>query len=132
MSAELSILSLVLVLAIAQVLAPALGRTQQHGLKWNAGPRDEAVGPSRPVIARLERAQANLFETLPIYLAAALAAHVAGVENGLTFWGGALYLVARVAYVPLYAFGVSYARSLAWVASLIGIVMILIALFTAS
>ena len=36
---------------------------------------------------------------------------------------------ARVVYVPLYAFGVPYVRSLVWTVSFAGLVMILAALF---
>ena len=35
-----------------------------------------------------------------------------------------VWLVARVLYVPLYAFGVPYVRSLVWMASLAAIVVI--------
>jgi len=40
-----------------------------------------------------------------------------------------LYFWARVAYVPLYAAGVPYLRTLVWTISLIGLVMVLAALF---
>jgi len=39
-----------------------------------------------------------------------------------------LYFWARLAYVPLYAAGIPYVRSLAWVVSLVGILMLLWAL----
>ena len=53
----------------------------------------------------------------------------AGADGRLTLWGTALYFWARVAYVPLYAFGVPYVRSLVWVVSLAGLVMVLASLF---
>ena len=42
--------------------------------------------------------------------------------------GAVLYVGARAIYIFLYAFGVPVARSLAWLASLIGIGLILAAL----
>ena len=76
------------------------------------------------------RAQANLFETLPIFAAAVIMAHVAGKDGGpLTLWGTHLYLFGRVLYLPLYAFGVAYVRSLVWGVSFVGLVMVIAALF---
>ncbi|MFW8695871.1 MAPEG family protein, partial [Mesorhizobium japonicum] len=58
-----------------------------------------------------------------------LIAHVAGAHGVLTAWGTALYFWARVVYVPLYALGVPYVRSLVWLVSLAGLVMVIAALF---
>ncbi len=129
MTTELTYLALTLVLALVQVFLPAGARTAEFGSKWNAGPRDETRVATRPLTGRLERAQANLYETLPLFIGAVLIAHVAGRDGTLTGWGAALYFWARVAYVPLYALGVPYIRSLVWVVSLAGLLMVLAALF---
>jgi uncharacterized MAPEG superfamily protein len=129
MTTELTYLALTLILALAHILAPAFGRTAQFGLAWNAGARDTPVGPSRPVVGRLERAQSNLFETLPLFIGAVLIAHVSGQNGALTLWGTGLYFWARVLYLPLYALGVPYIRSLVWLVSLAGLVMVLASLF---
>ena len=126
---ELTYAALTILLAVVQIFLPAAGRTAQHGLKWNAGPRDAVVPASNVVTGRLERAQANLYETLPLFLGAVLIAHVAGEAGFLTYWGATLYFWARVAFVPLYAFGVTGLRSLAFLVSLAGLLMIVAALF---
>ena len=129
MTTELTYLALTLILALVQVFLPAGARTVEFGSKWNAGPRDETPAARKPLTGRLERAQANLFETLPLFIGAVLIAHVAGRNGVLTEWGAALYFWARVVYVPLYAFGVPYVRSLVWVVSLAGLIMVLASLF---
>ncbi len=129
MTTELFYLALTLILALIQIFLPAAGRVARFGLAWNAGARDEPKGPAGPVTGRLERAQANLFETLPLFIGAVLIAHVADANSAWTVWGAGLYFWARVAYVPLYALGVPYVRSLAWLVSLIGLVLILAARF---
>ena len=129
MTTELTYLALTLILALVQVFLPAGARTVEFGSKWNAGPRDETPAAKKPLTGRLERAQANLFETLPLFIGAVLIAHVAGQNGVLTLWGTALYFWARVVYVPLYAFGVPYVRSLVWTVSFAGLVLILAALF---
>lgn len=127
MTPELTYLALTLILAVVQVMLPAVGRTLQYGAKWNAGPRDEVMPPPEQITGRMERAQANLYETLPLFIAAVLIAHVSGTQGPLTLWGAALYFWARVVFVPLYAFGVTGLRSLAFVVSLAGLGLILAA-----
>ena len=124
MTFELCILGWTLVLAFVQILAFDMARTGQYGLKWNTGARDEEMPPLSPMANRLQRAQKNLYETLPLFIAAVLIAHVAGKDSGLTHNGALIYLVGRVLYVPLYAFGVKQIRSLVWVGSTVGLVMI--------
>ncbi len=128
MTTELALLGWTLVLAIVQLMLPAGFRNRETGIAYNAGPRDEAGPPVGKVTGRLQRAQTNLYESLPLFAAAVLVAHVAGRESALTLWGAWLYLVARIVYLPLYAFGVPQVRSLAWGVSLLGLVLILIAI----
>jgi len=125
MTTELTYLAWTLVLAVVQVLVPAVVKTREFGTRWNTGPRDEHREPQSKLAGRLDRAQRNLFETLPLFIGAVLIAHVADKDCAWTAWGAALYFWARVAYVPLYAAGVPYVRSLAWVVSLVGLLLVL-------
>lgn len=124
MTTELTLLGWTLVLALAQIFLFAGMRTWETGLGYNMSARDTAAPPMRPVTARLQRAQANLFETLPLFAAAVLIAHVAGRTGPDTLMGCQLFLAARVLYVPLYAFGVPIVRTVAWGVSLAGLIMI--------
>ena len=67
-------------------------------------------------------------QTFPFFAAAVLVAHVAGRHSWGTVLGAHLYFWARLAYVPLYAAGVPMVRTAAFVVSLFGIVLILLAL----
>jgi uncharacterized MAPEG superfamily protein len=126
---ELTLLGWTLVLALVQILLPGFLRTSETGAEYNASPRDgPSPAPVGKVTGRLQRAQHNLFETLPIFAAAVLIAHVAGREGTLTLWGAWLYLLARIAYVPLYAAGIPVIRSIVWSVGLAGIVLILVAI----
>jgi uncharacterized MAPEG superfamily protein len=126
MTTELTLLGWTLVLALVQIILPAMVRNKEVGLAHNAGPRDEETVPVGKVTGRLKRAQANLFETLPLFAAAILIAHAAGREDSLTLDGAWLYLISRIVYVPLYAFGVPYVRTLAWGVGLGGLILIII------
>ena len=130
MTPEFMTLAGVLILALVQILLAATARTAELGLKWNAGARDGETPAPGKLAGRLLRAQANLVETLPIFIAAILMAQMTARDGtGLTLLGSHLYLLGRVLYLPLYAFGVAYIRSLAWGVSLVGLVMLIAALF---
>lgn len=127
MTAELRLLAWTLVLALVQIMLAGALRTKETGSAYNMGPRDEAGPPKRPITGRVQRAQANLFETLPLFIAAVLIAHVADRDGALTLWGCWLYLVARIVYVPLYALGVPVVRTLVWMVATAGLVLVLLA-----
>ena len=126
MGIELTMLVWSLVLAFVQILLFDFARTSQYGLKWNTGPRDENMPALNPVAGRLQRAQYNLYETLPLFIGGVLVAHIAGRENELTAIGSQVYFWGRVVYVPLYAFGIRQIRSLVWLVSIAGLVALFI------
>jgi len=128
MTSELIWLGFAVIIGLVQLLWAAAAAQPQRGLKWNVGPRDEPLVLTG-MAGRLERAFTNFKETFPFYAALLIACYLTGKLSPMASAGSMLYVVARAAYVPLYAFGVSYLRSLVWAASLIGILMLLIALF---
>lgn len=127
---DLIVAGFTIVLALVQILWAAAARTNELGLKWNAGPRDGEVAPPGVVAGRLMRAQANLMETLPLFLGAVALVHLADKQGELSMWGTHLFLLGRVIYLPLYRFGVTGLRTAAWMLSLLGLGMTLYALFT--
>jgi uncharacterized MAPEG superfamily protein len=125
MNTELIVLAWGCILALVHIFAAVRVKTRQYGTKWNVGARDEALPEPAPIVGRLARAQANFFETFPLYAAAALTVSLAHLTNRWTAIGAILWLAGRVIYLPLYAAGVPYVRTAVWAASLIGIVMVL-------
>ena len=53
-----------------------------------------------------------------------LIAQVANRDNEWTAIGCQIYFWGRVIYVPLYAFGVRQIRSLVWLISMVGLIMV--------
>lgn len=121
---ELAVLAWGCILAFVHIFAAVQVKTRQYGTKWNMGARDEELPPISPLGGRLARAQANFFETFPIFIAAVILALAAGTTDG-TKLGAWLWLGGRVAYLPLYALGIPVVRSIAWIVSLVGIVLML-------
>jgi uncharacterized MAPEG superfamily protein len=128
---ELTILAWTLVLALVQIFLTVMVVNRDKGLKYNMGPRDEPGKPLSNLSGRMMRAQGNLFETLPIFAAAVLIVHAMARESSLTLLGAELFLGARIVYVPLYALGVPVLRTLVWAVSIVGLVMILVAILHA-
>ena len=127
MTTELTYLAWTLVLALIYIGLPSQLRTIETGTAYNASSRDEQGPPVGKITGRLQRAQQNLFETLPLFIGAVLIAHVGGRDGALTSWGVTLYFWARLVYLPLYAFGIPYVRSLVWLVSLAGLIMLIVA-----
>ena len=125
MTIELTILAWGCILGILHILIAVRFKTRQYGTKWNMGARDEDLPPPTPIVGRLARAQANFFETFPILAAAVLIVTAASLEDRWTAIGAMIWLGARIIYLPLYAFGVPMVRTLVFIASLLGIAMIL-------
>jgi uncharacterized MAPEG superfamily protein len=125
MTDELIVLAWGCVLALVHVFAAVRVKTRQYGTKWNVGARDEELAPPQPIVGRLARAQANFFETFPIFAAAALIVGVAGLADRWTAIGAWLWLGARIVYLPLYALGVPVVRTLVFLLSVVGIALVL-------
>jgi len=125
MTTELTVLAWGCVLAIVHLFAAVRVKTRQYGTKWNMGPRDEDFAAPEPIVGRLARAQANYYESFPIMAAAILIVSTAHLETRWTAIGALIWLAARIVYLPLYAVGVRGLRTLAWLLSLAGILMVL-------
>lgn len=129
MTTELCMLAWSVVLGLVQIALAATCSVSQRGLGWAAGARDDAKPPLAGIGGRLDRARANFLETFPLFAAAVLAAHLLQQHDGMTVLGTQLYFWARVAYVPVYAAGIPYLRTLIWAMSIVGMVLVVLALF---
>lgn len=123
----LLIIFLVLLLLLVQVGLPGRYLSAQVGNEAQMGPRDDLPEPTRE-LSRSRRALANLQETLPIFLTLAVLSIVLGEQGWLSLVGGALYLVARTIHVYCYMQALVPWRSLSFLASLLGNLLIAIPL----
>jgi len=127
MTTELALLAWAILLGLVHAVATGQFTTAQHGWRYGLSPRDERQ-PLTGVGARVERAFGNYMQTFPFFAAAILAAHAAGRHGWLTVVGAQLYFWARLVYVPLYAAGIPVVRTVAFLVSIVGIGLILVAL----
>lgn len=121
---EITVLALAGLLACAQLVLMAVPANLQLGSGYLAGPRDEPR-TLQGVPARLQRAFHNMVEGLVLFAVAATAVTLSGASSGLTEGCAVAYLAARLAYVPLYAFGVPLWRSAVWAVGFFATVIML-------
>jgi uncharacterized MAPEG superfamily protein len=124
---ELQLLAVAVIIGLVHLVWASAAAQPQRGLKWNVGSRETPVVLTG-MAGRLERASANFRETFPLFAAAVLTVYLSGRIGFISAHGALLYVAARAIYLPLYAFGVPVARSLVWVASMIGLGMVLAAM----
>ncbi len=123
---ELLLLGWSTVLLFAYIMIQGQTATRDRGLDWNAGPRDGEQKPLGEMAGRAERALKNFQETYPVFIALALGLAVTDRTGGIGAIGALLWFGARIAYIPLYLFGVKYVRSLSWTVSILGLLLMLI------
>ena len=129
MTTEVCMLLWSVVLGLVQVALAATGSVSQRGLTWALGARDGEPKPLTGIAARLYRANSNFLETFPLFAVAVLLAVVLQRHDGMVVLGAQLYFWGRVVYVPVYAAGIPYLRTAVWAVSIVGIVLVLTALF---
>ncbi|WP_184168274.1 MAPEG family protein [Sphingomonas kyeonggiensis] len=125
MRLEMTVLVWSCLLALVHIFGAAQVKTRQYGTKWNMGARDEELPPPAPIVGRMSRAQANFFETFPLAIIAVVALSITGTQTFWTQLGALLWLGGRIVYLPLYAAGVPVLRTIVFLASLAGILMML-------
>jgi uncharacterized MAPEG superfamily protein len=129
---EMQMLWWSIVLGLVQLVLSVLPSAQVRGFVWASGPRDEPGAPLGKIGGRLERAFRNFLETFVFFVAAVLLAEVLGRHASSIGLGAQIFFWARVAYVPTYAAGIPFLRTLLWSASIVGIVMILAGVWSGS
>jgi uncharacterized MAPEG superfamily protein len=126
-STEIWVLGWSVALLLVQVGLQAVA-SYDLGPAYLLGPRDEKRKSKNILAGRFHRALKNLLETYPAFVALVLALAVTGKTGGLAATGALLWLAARIVFVPVYAAGIPVVRTLLWLVSAAGLVMMLIRL----
>ncbi len=128
MTTDLWLLTWSAVLCFAQVSIAASGGTLKMGLPAAAGNRED-VAELTGWEGRAGRAHRNMLENLLLFAVLILVTHVTGKANEMTALGAHVFFWARVVYAGLYLAGVPWARTLVWVVSVVGMVIVFSQLF---
>jgi uncharacterized MAPEG superfamily protein len=130
MSTEIMLLGWSVVLLFLQLSLQAVLAVGELGLPYAMGSHDDRRQVQGIYAGRAERAFYNLLQTYAAFVALALALAVTGKTGGMGALGAQIWFWSRVAYVPLYLVGIPGPRTLAFAASVVGLAMMLIRLFS--
>ena len=118
------------VLGLVQIVLATVASNNDLGLPYNISSRDEP--PSKPlgkIAGRLTRAANNFRETFGLFAVSVILVMVLHRQTSGSALGAQLYFWARLVYVPVYALGIQWVRTIVWTLSIIGLVMVLLAAF---
>ena len=133
MTTELTVLTLAGLLQVIQFALMAIPANIELGVAKTMSPRDPGR-LSKPIeeqmsirTGRLKRAMSNHFEGLILFTIACTVITISGQSTTFTVTLAIIYLIARIAYIPAYAFGWTPWRSLIWFAGFVPTTLMLIA-----
>jgi len=127
MTTDLTMLTYSALLTALLALPGTVGLILDKGLPYAAGNRDVPANLAGWA-GRAQRAHRNALENLPVFAALVLVAQVAGLANETTALGATIYFWARLAHAVVYIAGVPWVRTAAYAVSLVGELMILLAI----
>jgi uncharacterized MAPEG superfamily protein len=128
MTVELWMLFWAVVLTFVQVLVAVTGASSVLSPAKLAGNREDITAMDGWV-GRAQRAHRNMLENLPLFAALVLIVHVAGAATETSALGAEIFVFARLAYAVVYIIGIPWVRTALWFVSVIGMVMVALALF---
>ena len=127
------LLSLVVYMAIvawASLLAASLIRVNGWnlpGIMLVTGNRDNLPIPS-PLAGRADRAARNTVDNFVLFAALAIVAHVAGAQSPKVLLGAEVFFWSRLVYLVVYYAGIPVLRTVVWGVSIVGLVMMVMAM----
>lgn len=124
MSVDLMMLVWSAILCVALALPYTTALVLQLGLSTMVGNRDN-FPHIEGWIGRAQRAHRNMLENMAPFAALVIAAHLGGKADPMTAMGAQVFFYARVIHALVYIGGIAWIRTLAYAASLAGMVMIL-------
>ena len=90
----------------------------------------ETPSPNKGAMGhRIDRTLDNLKEGALMYVPLALLAVHFGISNSFTFYAALMTIMSRIAYVPIYVFGVTTIRTFVWAPSFLAIPLLVYGIF---
>lgn len=123
MTVELTMLLYSVILLLVLILIPAGESIIRNGALAQAGPRDKLPEPT-VFNKRATRLKNNMIENMVLFTPIVLLASLTGVSTGNTVLGAQIFFFARIVHAVIYLAGWPMVRPVAWMVSLVGIVMI--------
>ena len=128
MTTDLQMLIAVGILSLLQFMPYFLAYIMTWGIPGIASNRENM--PALPEWAnRAKRAQSNLNENLIHFSIFVLIVHVLGLSNEMSALGATIFFYSRLIYWVVYIAGITWVRTLLFMAGVAGEVMVIMQLF---
>jgi len=114
MSSELTILAILGIALVIFRLIQILTAQSQVGLAMLVSARD-TMPELKGVAARMQRAMDNSIAALAMFAPAVLILHAQGALTANSLLAAQVFLIARILYVPVYAAGIPWLRTVVWI-----------------
>lgn len=113
MSSELDILALYGLVVLLTLVLQAVGAFKQLGMGYLLSSRDEGRTVDG-IAGRLDRALANSITAMVLFAPAILILQAKAGFSPTTLAAAQVFLIARLVYLPAYAFRITGLRTLVW------------------
>lgn len=122
MTVELAMAVAIILLGMFQLALTAIEYRRVHGVKYANTARDTPSDRTdSKLLGRLSRAQSNLMETAPYFIGLAVIITMINLSNPTTQLAAIAFVILRIIYLPLYAFGIPDIRGLIWTLSFVAL-----------
>ena len=122
---ELTCLELSVILWVAHVLTQAFNARGEFGDDYLFSPRDKKVTGKGMAVGRATRALHNYIENFVPFVAVDLGLIATQHTGGIGSTGATIWILARIAYLPIYIAGIKYVRTACWGVGVVGLLMML-------
>ena len=85
----------------------------------------EALPQQSAMAGRAQRAASNMLENMVLFVAVSFVASAAHGHHDRVVLGARLFFWARLAYFPVYLFGITYVRTALWATAIAGMGLML-------
>jgi uncharacterized MAPEG superfamily protein len=129
MNGTLTLVAYMAIVTWITLLAASLIRAKAWtlpGMIIALGNRDN-LPEATPLAGRAERTARNTLESFVLFAAIALVAQAAGNTSPRIAAGAEIFFWARIVYIPVYYAGVIYLRTAVWLASIVGLALMVLA-----
>ena len=123
MTPDLVLLVYAVLLTFVLAVIAVLGAMMRVGLPALAGNR-EGLPEITGWAGRAARAHRNILESLVLFVALVLVAHISNRGNAMSLLGEEIFVWARLAHAIIYIAGVPWLRTAAWGISVAGLALI--------
>ncbi len=124
MTTELWTLAAAVLWGLVHISADSFAFKAQVGNAYTVTAQDDDVARTK-LAGRMRRASRNYTENLVLFIAAVTLVHLSGRSSAYSVWGASLWLAMRVLYLPAYALGVPWTRTVIWQVSMVGLLLVL-------